>query len=64
MDEPSFTQPIMYKAIRSHPSLVKLYSSKLEDEGAITSSDVLTLQAQQDQKWAEELTKAAKPTSV
>lgn len=54
----------MYKAIRSHASVVKLYSSKLEDEGIITSSDVQSLQAQNDQKWDEELKKAAKPTTV
>ena len=28
-DEPSFTQPLMYKKIRSHPSPVKVYGKKL-----------------------------------
>lgn len=64
LDEPSFTQPIMYKAIRAHPSVIKLYSSKLEDEGIVTSSDIQSLQAQNDQKWDEELKKVAKPTTV
>ena len=36
-DEPSFTQPLMYKKIRSHPSPVKVYGEKLMSEGSISS---------------------------
>ena len=36
-DEPSFTQPLMYKKIRSHPSPVKVYGEKLISEGTITN---------------------------
>ena len=35
-DEPSFTQPLMYKKIRSHPSPVKVYGEKLVHEGLIS----------------------------
>ncbi len=35
-DEPSFTQPLMYKKIRSHPSTIKVYGEKLINEGSIT----------------------------
>jgi 2-oxoglutarate dehydrogenase complex dehydrogenase (E1) component-like enzyme len=30
VDEPSFTQPIMYKKIRAMPSVVKTYAAQLE----------------------------------
>ena len=36
-DEPSFTQPLMYKKIRSHPSPVKVYGEKLIREGSISN---------------------------
>ena len=35
-DEPSFTQPLMYKKIRSHPSTVKVYGKNLIDEKIIS----------------------------
>ena len=34
-DEPSFTQPLMYKAIKDHPSVSALYGKRLIDEGVI-----------------------------
>ena len=36
VDEPSFTQPLMYKKIRLHPSPIKVYGEKLINEGSIT----------------------------
>ncbi len=39
-DEPSFTQPIMYKAIAKHPSTREIYGAKLVEEGVITTDDV------------------------
>ena len=39
-DEPSFTQPIMYKKIKSHPSTLSIYGKKLSLEG-LTSMEKL-----------------------
>ena len=36
-DEPSFTQPLMYEKIRSHPSTVKVYGKNLINEKIISS---------------------------
>lgn len=34
-DEPSFTQPLMYKSIKSHPGVSSIYAARLEAEGVI-----------------------------
>jgi len=39
-DEPSFTQPIMYKKIKSHPTTLTLYGQKLSQEGLISESEL------------------------
>ena len=39
-DEPSFTQPLMYEKIRSHPSPVNVYGKKLINEKLITNNDL------------------------
>jgi 2-oxoglutarate dehydrogenase E1 component len=39
-DEPSFTQPLMYEKIRSHPSTTKVYGKKLVEENVISSESL------------------------
>ena len=39
-DEPGFTQPLMYKKIRSHPTTLEIYSKRLIDEGVVTATEV------------------------
>ena len=39
-DEPMFTQPLMYKAIASHPTTLEIYSKKLIAEGVVTQGEV------------------------
>ena len=38
-DEPSFTQPLMYEKIKSHPSTLKVYGKKLIDEKIISEQE-------------------------
>jgi len=39
-DEPSFTQPLMYAAIRQHPPVSKLYGERLIAEGVIDQAGI------------------------
>ncbi|MEA2838743.1 MAG: 2-oxoglutarate dehydrogenase component [Methylobacteriaceae bacterium] len=39
-DEPSFTQPLMYKKVRAHPTTFQLYSEKLVAENIVTQEEV------------------------
>ncbi|MEO0882096.1 MAG: 2-oxoglutarate dehydrogenase E1 component [Pseudomonadota bacterium] len=41
-DEPMFTQPVMYKKIKGHPSTRDIYAKRLIAEGLITDADVKT----------------------
>ncbi len=38
-DEPAFTQPLMYAAIKNHPSVVKIYADRLVKEGVLSASE-------------------------
>jgi 2-oxoglutarate dehydrogenase E1 component len=44
-DEPSFTQPLMYKAIATHPSTLEIYGNKLVGEGVVTAGEVEKMKA-------------------
>jgi len=44
-DEPSFTQPLMYAAIKKHPPISELYGHKLIEEGFV------------DQAWIDQVTR-------
>ena len=44
-DEPSFTQPLMYKAIAAHPSTLEIYGNKLVGEGVVTAGEVDKMKA-------------------
>jgi 2-oxoglutarate dehydrogenase E1 component len=39
-DEPSFTQPIMYRKIAEQPSTLDIYSRRLIEEGVVSEQDV------------------------
>jgi 2-oxoglutarate dehydrogenase E1 component len=44
-DEPSFTQPLMYAAIKKHPPISELYGKRLIEQGVV------------DQSWIDQTTK-------
>ena len=44
-DEPSFTQPLMYKKIRAHPTTLEIYGRKLVGEGIVTEGEVEKMKA-------------------
>ncbi len=39
-DEPAFTQPLMYKRIKEHPTTLEIYAKRLIDEKVVTESEV------------------------
>src|SRR5262249_2873337 len=57
-DEPAFTQPIMYRIIRSHPTAVEIYSKRLIEEGVVSAPDVEALKAKFRSHLDEELAAA------
>ena len=58
-DEPSFTQPLMYKKIRSHPSTVNIYGEKLIKDSLILKED-LNLQIKKFKDLLDQQFKTAK----
>jgi 2-oxoglutarate dehydrogenase E1 component len=44
-DEPSFTQPLMYRTIRTHPTTQDIYAKKLVGEGVVTAGEVEKMRA-------------------
>ncbi|MGB3487375.1 MAG: 2-oxoglutarate dehydrogenase E1 component [Xanthobacteraceae bacterium] len=39
-DEPAFTNPLMYKKIATHPSVLDVYAKRLVSDGIVTEADV------------------------
>jgi 2-oxoglutarate dehydrogenase E1 component len=39
-DEPAFTQPLMYRTIKDHPTTLELYATKLVAEGTLAQADI------------------------
>ncbi|WP_455481962.1 2-oxoglutarate dehydrogenase E1 component [Bartonella sp. B35(2025)] len=50
-DEPSFTQPLMYRAIRNHKTTLQLYSDQLVAEGVISLEEI----EQRKKLWRDKL---------
>jgi 2-oxoglutarate dehydrogenase E1 component len=50
-DEPSYTQPLMYKRIQEHPGVRALYARKLVREKALSEEEVAALEARQREAY-------------
>jgi 2-oxoglutarate dehydrogenase E1 component len=65
-DEPSFTQPVMYRAISRKPTLRQLYSEELVSQGIATGAEVEALassyRARLEEAYAASARLAARPT--
>jgi 2-oxoglutarate dehydrogenase E1 component len=46
-DEPSYTQPLMYKRIQEHPGVRTLYARRLVREGVLTEAEVAGMEERQ-----------------
>jgi 2-oxoglutarate dehydrogenase E1 component len=60
VDDPTITQPLLYKAIKEHPPLWEIYSEDIGVEDAQTQVQAIRAEFEAEQKRASSLTK--KPT--
>jgi len=62
-DEPSFTQPLLYRKIAAHPQVSTLYGRQLVDAGAITAAESDAIKAEYSAALEDHLakTKAREP---
>jgi 2-oxoglutarate dehydrogenase E1 component len=58
-DEPMFTQPLMYKAIKAHGTTLSLYEKRLLDEGSITAAERDAMRQAFDQRLQNALEAAS-----
>ncbi|MDE2462137.1 MAG: 2-oxoglutarate dehydrogenase E1 component [Alphaproteobacteria bacterium] len=53
-DEPSFTQPLMYRAIKDHPSTLELYGRQLVEDGTLSQDEVKAMSDAFNQRLDDE----------
>ncbi|MGP8245271.1 MAG: multifunctional oxoglutarate decarboxylase/oxoglutarate dehydrogenase thiamine pyrophosphate-binding subunit/dihydrolipoyllysine-residue succinyltransferase subunit [Bryobacteraceae bacterium] len=61
-DDPSYTQPILYRKIKEHPPVAKLYSERLVSEGVLSAEDAEALRKGFAQRLAEAYDQAQRKT--
>ena len=57
-DEPTYTQPLMYRRIQEHPGVRALYAKKLVKEGVLTETEVAELEERQKAAYESALARA------
>ncbi len=53
--EPTFTQPLMYKAIKDHPTTLSIYAKRLAAEGVVTDAEAEAMYQAFGQRLNDEL---------
>ena len=53
-DEPMFTQPLMYKKIKAHPSVVEIYGNRLVEENVLTPDSLAEMKSSVQEMLQEE----------
>ncbi|XP_055847037.1 2-oxoglutarate dehydrogenase-like, mitochondrial isoform X2 [Episyrphus balteatus] len=64
IDEPMFTQPLMYQKIRNHKNCLDLYADKLIAEGTCTSEEVKSVHDKYEKICEEAFELAKKETHI
>ncbi len=57
-DEPAFTQPLMYRKIRSHATTSQIYAKQLIEEGVVSAEDETALRQQNRARLDDEMAAA------
>jgi 2-oxoglutarate dehydrogenase E1 component len=57
-DEPTYTQPLMYKRIQEHPGVRALYARRLVKEGVLTEAEVSEMEERQKATYEQALAAA------
>lgn len=63
-DEPAFTQPLMYKTIRAHRSVLELYGEKLAAEGAVSAAELEAAKKAWHEKMEAEFAADCRPNKA
>jgi 2-oxoglutarate dehydrogenase E1 component len=64
MDQPSFTQPLMYQQIANKVTQLELYIAKIVQEGVVTREEVTQMEAEVWTKLSESLANSQSPQSL
>jgi 2-oxoglutarate decarboxylase len=52
-DDPSYTQPLLYRKIKDHPSVATLYADRLAREGVVTPDEVAAMRKSVTQRLSD-----------
>jgi 2-oxoglutarate decarboxylase len=60
-DDPSYTQPILYRKIKEHPSVATIYSERLVREGVLAPEEIQTMRREASRRLSDAYDAAQKP---